>query len=383
MSTKEVTIEKAESTSTESDAPPPSDFFFKKRGCTDICCVAFFVLFWGGMGYLTYLSYTVGDPNEVFYGMDYLGNRCGMGSMVDKPKIFYPRMDQDIIAQADVAATMPWRVVFYGLCMSACPNVTTPQACFDNPASCRVDDYGTVDEYTAAGGSPFYYATMPSIDLMNRCIPSDSSSLQQEPDRCAFPQCDGVNYAPCDETYPTTWVMSFPKSLQCQVKFQVGKIEKLAMNGADTATAALGGQVAAMQQVVTSLGESQVCRAARPRPHRPHRTPAPRRERERRGLPLVPRFGLPFTPPRRTREPSRLPYRLRSRLSSRPFPSPPAPRPPHPLPPATPPPPLTDSATLLTSARRRSWALASSRRSCSALCGSSSCASSPRRSRTS
>ena len=241
-----------------SDEPvAPATFFFKKRGCTDILCLLIFFLFWGGMFYITYLSVTIGDPNAVFYGNDYLGQRCGVGAMKSKPKTYYPRVDQDMVAQAAIASSMPWKLKFYGLCMEDCPNVTTPAACFADPASCSVKDYGTVAQYTAAGGSASYFATMPSISLLNRCIPNDKSSLTQDADRCAFPQCDGVTYAPCDATYPTTWVMSFPKSLQCKVKFRVGKIEQLAPMVGGTMAKSIGGKVAGIQRVVDSLTASQ------------------------------------------------------------------------------------------------------------------------------
>ena len=147
--------------------------------------------------------------------------------MTATPKIYYPRIDQDLLMQAAIATTMPWKLRFYGLCVDKCPNVTSPEACFSDPNKCRVFDYGTVEQYTAAGGKASYYATMPSLDLLNRCIPTDSNSMTQEPDRCAFPQCDGATFAPCDTEYPTTWKLSFPASLQCEVKFRTGTIKQL------------------------------------------------------------------------------------------------------------------------------------------------------------
>ena len=240
------------------DGPPePRDFFYKRRHCTDLCCFIFFFAFWGGMGYITFLSITVGDPMSVFYGSDYLGNRCGVGSMSDKPKVYFPRIDEDVLAQSAIAATMPWKVSFYGLCMEDCPNVSSPTACFADPNACRVYDYGTAAQYTAAGGAASYIATMDSISLLNRCIPSDANTLTQDPDRCAFPQCDGGYYGPCDETYPTTWKMSFPKSLDCKVKFKVGKIEQLKTQAANVVTDRISGYAGGVQRFVDSVVASQ------------------------------------------------------------------------------------------------------------------------------
>ena len=235
------------------DKPEPESFFFKKRGCTDLCCFIFFFLWWAVCGYITYLSIAAGEPLSVFYGQDYLGNRCGVGTMASKPKVYFPRIDQDLIEQSAIAATMPWKVRFYGLCLEACPNISSPQQCFADPASCQVHDYGTAAEYTAAGGSASYFATMPSLDFINRCIPTDSSSMTQAPDRCAFPQCDGVNYAPCDPDYPTTWQMSFPASLNCDVVFRVGKIEQLRPASISTMTDAISGNVATLVRIVEGI----------------------------------------------------------------------------------------------------------------------------------
>ena len=56
----------------------PKVFFYKRRGCTDVCCLAIFAAFWAGLLYIGWLAVTVGDPWAVFYGEDYLGNRCGI-----------------------------------------------------------------------------------------------------------------------------------------------------------------------------------------------------------------------------------------------------------------------------------------------------------------
>ena len=57
-------------------------------------------------------------------------------------------------AQLAVATTTPWALQLYGLCVETCPSVDNPEDCFTNPASCMIQDYGTVEQYTAAGGSP-------------------------------------------------------------------------------------------------------------------------------------------------------------------------------------------------------------------------------------
>ena len=105
--------------------------------------------------------------------------------------------------------------------------------------------------------SQYYYATMPSLDLINRCLPLDSSSLTQDEDRCAFPQCDNQTYAPCDETYPTTWKMTYPLSLQCEVRFRVGQVQQLETAASDTLARAIGQHAQGAVQAVESVMESQ------------------------------------------------------------------------------------------------------------------------------
>jgi len=241
---------------TAPDKVDPKEFFFRKRGCTDVCCILFFAIYWGGLAYITALAITTGDPRAVFYGKDYLGNRCGSGSMSGKEKVYFPRIDQDIQDQIAIATSMPWRMALYGLCVEDCPNVTKPQDCFSHPESCKVYDYGTQAEYSAAGGSASYYATIPSLNLMNRCIPNDASSLDQAPDRCAFPQCDGASFSPCDTEYPTTWVMSYPKSLQCDVIFRVGTIQQLRPATSNSLTQAIGHYIGVASRIVDSIAES-------------------------------------------------------------------------------------------------------------------------------
>jgi solute carrier family 44 (choline transporter-like protein), member 2/4/5 len=141
---------------------------FRQRGCTDLLCLLLFLVFWSGTFYITYLSIHVGKPWSVLYGADYLGNRCGRGEFSDRPKTYYPRIDQDLLYQADIALSYPWRLSFYGLCVEQCPNVSDANTCFANPDSCRVYDYGPDSEREAE----FYYATLPSVSIINRCIPT-------------------------------------------------------------------------------------------------------------------------------------------------------------------------------------------------------------------
>ena len=169
--------------------PPKLAKSFRARGCTDVLCLLLFLLFWLGLVYVFYLGLTVGDPWSVPYGKDYLGHRCGRGNFSDRPKTLYPRIDKDVMEQSAIATTAPWKLVFYGLCVAECPHIDDPTVCFSEPDRCLEYDYGTEEQWSAAGGSKFYYSVMPTISIVNRCIPIKYTAESGEKQRCAYPLC--------------------------------------------------------------------------------------------------------------------------------------------------------------------------------------------------
>ena len=65
-------------------APPKPDS--PQARCTDVFCLLFLVIAWLGVLIITFLS--AGDLNMLRYGADYLGNRCGVGRMHDRPSVW-------------------------------------------------------------------------------------------------------------------------------------------------------------------------------------------------------------------------------------------------------------------------------------------------------
>ena len=148
------------------------------RVCTDIFCLLFFLAACS-IGILIFAwGVSTGDTNALFYDADYLGNRCGVGTMASKPKTYFPRMDQDILAQSAIAATMPWKVNFYGLCMEDCPNVSSPTACFASPGACAAlaphgsttDGNSVARRVPAVTGSPSVSVAVPFAPLSERRV---------------------------------------------------------------------------------------------------------------------------------------------------------------------------------------------------------------------
>ena len=233
---------------------------FRSRGCTDLLCLLLFCGFWLGMIYLFYLGLTVGDPYSVVYGKDYLGNRCGRGNFTDRPKVIFPRIDADVMEQSAVAASAPWRLQFYGLCVPHCPNVTDPTLCFGNPESCMSFDYGTRAQWEAAGGARYYYSVLPTISVINRCIPIANTRASAEPPRCAYPTCDNVTnpWMVCDATYPTLWVpQTAEQSRKCEVKFQNERVAKLTTQNPSPLVERLADTMGSAQRVIEGIIDAQ------------------------------------------------------------------------------------------------------------------------------
>jgi len=57
---------------------PPPDPANCDRGCTDILFLLFFIAFWVGIVMCASMGFEKGDINELFYFIDYGGNKCGM-----------------------------------------------------------------------------------------------------------------------------------------------------------------------------------------------------------------------------------------------------------------------------------------------------------------
>ena len=266
-----------------------------RRGCTDCLCLILFVIFWAGMAFIAYLGVTFGDANALVYGQDYMANRCGVGAYADRPKVYYPRIDEDMIAQSVIVSSgQLWRVKLYGLCLAECPTVSSPQQCVDNPTSCIIEDYGTAEQGSKADAVG-WFATLPTRDVLNRCIPTKHSEAYGGPERCVWPACDNVTntWMTCDPEFPNTWLVAeapFYKQGECEVKMSMMTTVVLQ----DTSTSVLTEQIAehmtAVSRVAESLWESRwyilafgvglpivmgMIWCAEPRP--PARTPPPSR----------------------------------------------------------------------------------------------------------
>lgn len=121
------------------------------------------------------VSFLLGDPSKAFFGTDHLGRRCGIGELVDVPKVYYPRLSQDLLQQQDKVAT-PWELELYGVCVPACPTEGP-----DGPRPETVAD-------TLVRGSKQWTVGEGTIDLLNRCVPMETTRTESA-HYCELPSC--------------------------------------------------------------------------------------------------------------------------------------------------------------------------------------------------
>ena len=107
----------------------------EERHCTDVLFLVLFIVMWAGMLILGLGSYITGDPTALSFGTDYQGNRCGVGALVTKPVVWYPRMSTDLVEQSSLIAKHPTELVLYGLCLEACPTLHNPTSTRAYPKS--------------------------------------------------------------------------------------------------------------------------------------------------------------------------------------------------------------------------------------------------------
>jgi hypothetical protein len=77
----------------------------RKRHCTDLCFLVFFILANLALGYLSYVVINEGAPVRLSRGYDFRGSVCGQGGLSAIPYMYWPD---------------PYTLDF-SLCVSACP----------------------------------------------------------------------------------------------------------------------------------------------------------------------------------------------------------------------------------------------------------------------
>ena len=159
-----------------------------ERFCTDAICLLPLLLTMATLAAIGQLALATGDPDSLRFGTDHLGRRCGAGPLAAAPKLFYPHLGSELLAQRDLLAT-PWQLRLFGVCVAECPQ----------------REAGAVRELS--GSSESYAVSLSTQNVMNRCLPVEEQDTVQSV-YCVEPQCHAVG-AQCEAVrgHSGAWLM--------------------------------------------------------------------------------------------------------------------------------------------------------------------------------
>ena len=146
------------------------------RGCTNVCCLVFFIIMWIGIIVVSVISFRKGDINELIYGVDYMGNICSRPNPKYKSYNFSTSGIQNSLATSWESRKYLWYPVAFdgtgfslqkskdnGVCVESCPVAGNSLGVY-------------YDASNPQFASPYYVLFNSSV-LFNRCVPKISSFL--------------------------------------------------------------------------------------------------------------------------------------------------------------------------------------------------------------
>eukprot|EP00656_Telonema_subtile_P006724 TRINITY_DN1312_c0_g1_i1.p1 TRINITY_DN1312_c0_g1~~TRINITY_DN1312_c0_g1_i1.p1 ORF type:complete len:678 (-),score=174.63 TRINITY_DN1312_c0_g1_i1:222-2255(-) len=163
------------------EPPNPAN---EDRGCTDILFLLIFLAFWVGMGVCAYLGFSKGDITELFYFIDYQGNKCNQDGRGKYTYFTHPtNINSNICLDScpNGASDSSGQYTMYTLDTTATLGYTTAQdtaanweASYTSTSACTS---GTAPPTTQNGVSACgVYASSAPHGLFI-CIPDDISSF--------------------------------------------------------------------------------------------------------------------------------------------------------------------------------------------------------------
>ena len=146
----------------------------RDRGCTDVLCLLLLIAAVGGLGIISYIAISAHPSlvDDLIYPTDSYGNNCGKpgSGTAELSKVFYPDLDSDIIAHADLIATGQYLTFLTSvtrLCARACPAGVSLRG----PSV-----YGGSGYPAGANASvPEYTYSFTTQDVFGRCFPLSST----------------------------------------------------------------------------------------------------------------------------------------------------------------------------------------------------------------
>ena len=205
---------------------PRTPSLLRPRGCTDVCCLLLFILFWCGMLLISATAVATGDPSQIQLGRDWRGSQCGGSNcashngrdvcedMTDRPYVYYPRLGADLAENPALAVSAPWSMPLYGLCVAECPSngaTVDDYACLDRgfwggtPEGCKWESN------PIARGESFgvWHVPVDTAPLLLRCLPLVESSTERTA-LCGYPDCTAAGRPCYTDAFPEQklWVIA-------------------------------------------------------------------------------------------------------------------------------------------------------------------------------
>ena len=217
-----------------------------ERFCTDAICLLPLLLTIALLASIGQLALATGDPSSIRFGTDHLGRRCGAGPLVAAPKLFYPHLGSELLAQREMLAT-PWQLRLFGVCVAECPQ----------------REAGAVRELD--GSSEAYAVSLSTQSVMNRCLPVEEQDTAQSV-YCVEPSCQAVG-ATCQDVrgHSGAWLMrGGAQQAKCTRQLSLFVQETYSLPGPAEAllahlAGAVGGAGSAVAAVAAARGEVLVC----------------------------------------------------------------------------------------------------------------------------
>ena len=131
---------------------------FNNRKFTDLVMALVFLVFLGGMGFMTGYGYVNGNPNELLAPIDTAMNICGFTEAAkDYPYLYI----YDVESALTVSPTGGFNLFGTSTCAKSCPStLATPTDCL-NQSAC--DGVGST------------YSAYTTYELLGYCVPNEDS----------------------------------------------------------------------------------------------------------------------------------------------------------------------------------------------------------------
>jgi len=187
-----------------------------KRKTTDILCCGIFIAFWGGMFAIMTIGFIFGSPMTLIYARDYAGRTCGLGDLSGRNKVYYPRLNEDILEAAPElyssasSGSVPSYsdIKLFGLCVGSCPS-QGDIVCTYGANNSELNDPSVPDYSVGIGGSNYDLGCSNNYEDCNNNRGGADLALP-EASRLIKCQTDLVYRLTNDDLCSSCWIVPLP-----------------------------------------------------------------------------------------------------------------------------------------------------------------------------